>query len=277
MPLKASRSFYFGIACLHRQCWDEAHARRQGGCIRSHRPCHLGNAYRPSGGVAQDVLTYHSRGRFRPREQVRRRYEARASRSWQYVRLLSSCGRVFKQDPLNADGLANLEVMLHVVGSFGEQLPPTCQGTCQEVWPVFDTFLAKHGSDYDSAEHVTRVLRHALNLFGPAVLTIAADVLGRMSTAFASSGLSCYLWIASKVHNKFGNEEDPLLRNAVRDVYERSTQKLFAMLEEKSVAMLPDGDSFLLCLPIVLRANWSMMRSAGRLHQNAHEHGGICA
>jgi transportin-3 len=159
-------------------------------------------------------------------------------------------------EPLNIDGLANLEVMLHVVGSFGEQLPPTCQGTCQEVWPVFDAFLAKHGSDYDSAEHVTRVLRHALNLFGPAVLTIAADVLRRMSTAFASSGLSCYLWIASKVHSRFGNEEDPLLRNAIKDVYERSTQKVFVMLREKSAAMLPDGDSFLVYLPIVLRANW---------------------
>lgn len=157
---------------------------------------------------------------------------------------------------VNTDGLANLEVMLHVVGSFGEQLPPTCQGTCQEVWPVFDMFLAKHGSDYDSAEHVTRVLRHALNLFGPAVLTIAADVLRRMSTSFASSGLSCYLWIAGKVHSRFGNEEDPLLRNAVKDVYERSTQKLFVMLREKSAAMLPDGDPFLVCLSIVLRANW---------------------
>ncbi|KAF8507015.1 ARM repeat-containing protein [Russula emetica] len=155
--------------------------------------------------------------------------------------LASKSGAATKQELQEVgNGLANLEVMLHVVGSFGEHLPPTCQGTCQEVWPVFDTFLAKHGSDYESAEHVTRVLRHALNLFGPAVLTIAADVLRRMSTAFASSGLSCYLWIASKVHSRFGNEEDPLLRNAVKDVYERSTQKLFVMLREKSAAMLPD-------------------------------------
>jgi transportin-3 len=154
--------------------------------------------------------------------------------------------------PKKTDGLANLEVMLHVVGSFGDQLPPTCQGTCQEVWPVFDAFLAKHGSDYDSAEHVTRVLRHALNLFGGATLTIAGDVLRRMSAAFASSGLSCYLWIASKVHNRFGNEEDPLLRNAIRDVYERSTQKLLTMLQEKSAAMLPDGEYFPFFSPTVL-------------------------
>ncbi|KAH9982567.1 ARM repeat-containing protein [Lactifluus volemus] len=138
------------------------------------------------------------------------------------------------------NGLANLEVMLHVVGSFGDSLPPACEGTCQEVWPVFDAFLAKHGSDYESAEHVTRVLRHALNLFGRVVLTIAADILGRMTTSFSSSGLSCYLWIASKVYSRFGDEEDPVLREAVRDLYERSTQKILVMLQEKSAATLPD-------------------------------------
>jgi transportin-3 len=124
------------------------------------------------------------------------------------------------------------------------------------VWPVFDAFLAKHGSDYDSAEHVTRVLRHALNLFGGAVLPIAADVLRRMSTSFASSGLSCYLWIAGKVHSRFGNEEDLALRAAVRDVYERSTQKLLDMLREKSAAMLPDGEHLAL-LPAILEADCS--------------------
>ena len=97
--LIASRTFYFGIAHLYRQCWDEAHARRQGGCIRSYRPCYLGNAYGPSGGVAQDVRIYHSRSCVRSRKQVRRRYEAGASRSWQYVRFLSSCDRVFMQHP----------------------------------------------------------------------------------------------------------------------------------------------------------------------------------
>jgi len=175
------------------------------------------------------------------------------------------------------DGLANLEVMLHVVGSFGEHLPPACQGTCQEAWRVFDAFLAKHGSDYDSAEHVTRVLRHALNLFGDTALAIAADVLGRMSASFASSGLSCYLWIAGKVHSRFGNEEDPLLRDAVRDVYERSTQKLFAMLQEKSAAALPDGELFFFFLYhlAILRLIGGTC-SARRLYQDAHEHGGIC-
>ncbi|KAI0274761.1 ARM repeat-containing protein [Gloeopeniophorella convolvens] len=138
------------------------------------------------------------------------------------------------------NGLANLEVMLHVVGSFGEQLPPACQGTCQEAWTVFDAFLAKYGSDYESAEHVTRVLRHGLNLFGNVVLSIAPAILGRMSTSFEATGLSCYLWIAGKVHSRFGNEENLLLRASVKDVYERSTQKLLSLLQEKSAASLPD-------------------------------------
>lgn len=164
--------------------------------------------------------------------------------------LVVFCDHLLMPGLQKKDGLANLEVMLHIIGSFGEHLPPACQGTCQEVWPVLDAFLVKHGSDYDSAEHVTRVLRHALNLFGGTVLTIAADVLGRMSASFASSGLSCYLWIASKIHATFGNEEEPVLRDAVRDVYERSTRKLLVMLQEKSAAMLPDGEYYSFFFPM---------------------------
>ena len=51
----ASRTFHFGVAYLYRQRWDEARARRQGSCVRSHRSCHLGNAHGASGAVAQDV------------------------------------------------------------------------------------------------------------------------------------------------------------------------------------------------------------------------------
>src|SRR5882762_1432169 len=68
------------------------------------------------------------------------------------------------------DGLANLEVMLHIVGPFGDELPVTCQITCREAWSVFDAFITKYGSDYESTEHVTRVLRHGLTFFGSSAL-----------------------------------------------------------------------------------------------------------
>ncbi|THH18937.1 hypothetical protein EW146_g2139 [Bondarzewia mesenterica] len=138
------------------------------------------------------------------------------------------------------DGLANLEVMLHVVGSFGDELPSFCQNTCQEAWSVFDAFIAKYGSDYESSEHVTRVLRHGLTLFGASALAVAPAVLARMASAFEVTGVSSYLWIAGKILGRFGHEEDPILRSGFKGVYERSTDKLVSMLQEKGPAAIPD-------------------------------------
>ena len=137
--------------------------------------------------------------------------------------------------------MANLEVMLHVIGSFGDELPTTCLNTCQEAWAVFDAFIARYGADYESTEYVTRVLRHGLNLFGSSALTVAPAALARMSTAFEATGLPSYLWIGNKLLGGFGNEEDPILRNCFRQLYERSTNKVVALLQEKSPGALPDG------------------------------------
>ncbi|OBZ78618.1 Uncharacterized protein C11G11.07 [Grifola frondosa] len=137
-------------------------------------------------------------------------------------------------------GLENLEVMLGVIDTFGEQLPAACQNTYQEAWAVFDPFIAKYGSDYQITERTTRVLRLGLKFFGPAVRPILPSVLLRMSTAFEATGLSSYLWISSKIVGAFGNEEDPALRAAFRDVLERSSKKLVLILQEKPPSSIPD-------------------------------------
>ena len=139
------------------------------------------------------------------------------------------------------DGLENLEVMLHVIRGFGEELPATCQDSCQEAWTIFDSFLQKYGSNYDIAERTTRVLRHAINLFGKAALPIAPSVVARMSVGFDSTGFSSYLWIAGKVISTFGNEETQTLRTAFRELYERSTNKVVFLLQTQSPGDMPDG------------------------------------
>ncbi|TFK56998.1 ARM repeat-containing protein [Heliocybe sulcata] len=138
------------------------------------------------------------------------------------------------------NGLENLEVMLHVIQTFGEDLPPSCQSTCQEAWAIFDAFLSKYESDYEVCERSTRVLRHGLQFFGATVLPVAHSVLTRMSSAFEKTGLPSYLWIAGKVINGFGNEENPDLRTAFRDVYERATTKVVTLLQHKAPQDMPD-------------------------------------
>lgn len=135
--------------------------------------------------------------------------------------------------------------MLHVIQTFGDELPTACHNSCEAAWAVFDAFLAKYGSNYDISERTTRVLRHGITLFGNATLPVAPSVLARMSTAFETTGFPSYLWIAGKIIGRFGNEEDVALRQAFQEVFERSTNKVVAFLHEKSPHDMPDGQYFL--------------------------------
>ena len=146
------------------------------------------------------------------------------------------------------DGLENVEVMLHVVKGFGEVLPTACQNTCQEGWTVLDAFIQKYGSESGLAERVTRVLRHGVSFFGDAALPVAASVVARMSFAFESSGIASYLWIAGKVAQQFGTEEDQYVHQSFLEVYERSTNKVTLLLQSKPAGELPDGE-LQCCIP----------------------------
>lgn len=139
------------------------------------------------------------------------------------------------------DGLENLEVMLHVIGPFGDQLPAACQNSCQEAWAVFDGFVAKYAFDYDTAERTTRVLRHGVTLFGHSTLRVAASVLSRMVSSFEATGFSAFLWIAGKIVGRFGHESDSALRTAFQALFERSTNKVVSLLQSKAPRDIPDG------------------------------------
>ncbi|KIL70937.1 hypothetical protein M378DRAFT_66491 [Amanita muscaria Koide BX008] len=138
------------------------------------------------------------------------------------------------------DGLDNLEILLHVVRGFGEELPAACQNSCLEAWAVFDSFLLKYGSSYDLTERVTRVLRHGLTLFGSSALPVAPAVVSRMSQGFVATGFSSFIWVAGKVVGQYGSEEDQTLRTTFQELYEQSTTKLVSILQAKSMRDIPD-------------------------------------
>ena len=131
--------------------------------------------------------------------------------------------------------------MLHVIQTFGDELPAACQNSCEEAWAVFDSFLANYGSDYDLGERVTRVLRHGLTLFGNSALSVAASAMARLTAGFDATGFPSNLWIAGKIIQRFGNEENPSLRGTFQEAYEHSTQKVISLLQVKSPGEIPDG------------------------------------
>ena len=134
--------------------------------------------------------------------------------------------------------------MLHVIQGYGEELPPACQDTCQDAWSVFDTFLSKYGANYDLSERVTRVLRRGIDLFNKSSLPVATSVLARMFFAFESTGYPSFLWIAGKIVGRFGHEDDSNFRGSVKELFERSTNKVASLLQVKTPGEIPDGELF---------------------------------
>jgi transportin-3 len=139
------------------------------------------------------------------------------------------------------DDLENLETMLNVVKSFGQDLPPACQDTCGEAWIVLEQLITKFGASPDIGEKVSRVLRHGISFFGDSALPVAPAVVARMSFAFEATGIPAYLWIAGKLIRQFGNEEGEEIRGSFQEVFERSTHKMVSLLQAKPPEALPDG------------------------------------
>lgn len=166
-----------------------------------------------------------------------------------------------------ADGLENLEVMLSVVQTFGDDLPAACRNTCQEAWLFFDPFIAKYGSDYNACERVTRVVRFALNFFGSAALPVIPAVLARLSAAFEETAYASYLWIIGKIVSRFGREEDPALQSAFKRAFEQTSNKLVKVLQNTPPNQIPDGEKQFLAAESVLML---MSYSDGGLPSYAH-------
>ncbi|KIK70888.1 hypothetical protein GYMLUDRAFT_32963 [Collybiopsis luxurians FD-317 M1] len=153
----------------------------------------------------------------------------------------SKPGQATKQElQAVSDGLENLEAMLYVIGSFGEELPAACQNTCEESWSIFQVFLSKYGTDPELAERATRVLRYGLSLFDRGVLTVAPAVVASMTMGFEATGIASYLWIGGKLVSQFGDEEDQNLHSTFSALFRRSTIKLMNLLQTQPAGSLSD-------------------------------------
>ena len=140
------------------------------------------------------------------------------------------------------DALERLDMLLAVVGPFPPPgLPPSCQSTCAQIWPILDAFIAKYGQQRIVSEKVCICIRRGLQFFGEAAFSIAPAVLERMAVAFESSASSSYLWITAKLVPSFARRKDPSFDAALKNVVERESAKIFDMLQRTTPAQLGDG------------------------------------
>ncbi|KAG5221622.1 Nuclear import receptor [Salix suchowensis] len=163
-------------------------------------------------------------------------------------------------------GLENLEVMLHVVRGFGEDLPEACQNTCQEMWTVFDNFITKYGNDYGIAERTTRVLRHGITLYGKAGLNVAPSVVARMAQAFTITGSPVIYGLPAKlsasmaakkvrnfVHRFWESTKRPRLR--LCPYFKKRRQGIYLMLADFAPDVFYQSSAF----PLAFRATMAAL------------------
>ncbi|KAG8890836.1 Nuclear import receptor [Tulasnella sp. 332] len=139
-----------------------------------------------------------------------------------------------------ADALELLETMLHVIQSFGEELPPACKDTAVQIYGVLDNLIAKHGRHYFISERVCRVIRMGIQFYGDSARSLVPAMLQRVATAFHSSGFSSFLWLLGKATSFYAAEQDAALLRAFKDAYEMASLKVFAMVKSQPAADMPD-------------------------------------
>ncbi|KAF8311617.1 ARM repeat-containing protein [Clavulina sp. PMI_390] len=139
-----------------------------------------------------------------------------------------------------AEELEEIETMLKVVGSLGEILPPSCQGTIVDTWGVIDKLLQNQGSLRMIAERTCKLLRFALEFFTVNSEPVIPLLLERLASAFDGSAHSSYIWISGKAIRLFGNSVVPEMRSAFRRSFERISQQVFGILKLQRAEDIPD-------------------------------------
>ncbi|KZT44557.1 ARM repeat-containing protein [Sistotremastrum suecicum HHB10207 ss-3] len=139
-----------------------------------------------------------------------------------------------------ADYLEQIEAVLHVVDTFGEELPAACQGTCQEIWNLFNPLLQAYGGTYFITERVTRLLRQGLQFFGAAALPVIPSVIETLSISFTTTGFSNCLWVVGKIVQRYGSSRDSVVQQAIKSSYENMSLKVASLLRDNSPTELPD-------------------------------------
>jgi transportin-3 len=144
-------------------------------------------------------------------------------------------------DPQISDTLEQLEILLEVVDTFGEDQPLSCRNAHVEAWGLFDPLLKKYGNSMDVTERITRVLRFGIQFFGNTIASLVPSVLETLSYSFDQTGYSSCMWIAGKLVQRFGTTEEQAITTSIRSMYDRMSQKTAELLQTTDPRTLPDG------------------------------------
>jgi len=101
--------------------------------------------------------------------------------------------------------------------------------------------INRYGDLPEICDRATRALRLGLQFFGRAALPLVPAILSCLTSRFESTGFASYLWSIGKVIQRFGSEEDAVIRSAMQETYERCTVKCWEIFSQSAITLHSDG------------------------------------
>jgi len=126
--------------------------------------------------------------------------------------------------------------------ALGEELPAFVMALQPKLGLSWTTSIARYGAVPDIAIVRLRVLRLGLQFFDRAALPLVPSILARLTARFENTGFASYLWAIGKVIQRFGLEEDGVVRIAIQGTYEDAA-KCWAIFAQSAISMHSDGAS----------------------------------
>jgi transportin-3 len=142
-----------------------------------------------------------------------------------------------------ADRMEQLEQFIEIVSKRMDSstLSPSCTQTCAQSYQVIDSILSRYGNTFFVAERACELLRRGMRFFDHLAIEVLPAMLDRMSTLFEQSGYSSFIWIVGKAIDLFGERvQRPDHIEAVRQAFQRISNKVLSTLQSKSPADIPD-------------------------------------
>ncbi|KAG9299539.1 hypothetical protein G9A89_020710 [Geosiphon pyriformis] len=132
-----------------------------------------------------------------------------------------------------------------------------CISVIQEMWPVFDQLLAHFSGHPHLSEAISKCFKNCVVSYSDEFRPLLPALMDRLVNAFDQTGLSCYLWVATKCVREYIDGEGSEATLTLLAFVERLSVTMFRVLAKKKFVDIPDviedyfrlNNAFVECAP----------------------------
>ncbi|CAG8491419.1 5508_t:CDS:2 [Ambispora leptoticha] len=143
-----------------------------------------------------------------------------------------------------------LSIMIRVIAERrDEKNPPAitpagqthpCISIIQEMWPVFDQLLTHFGGHAHFSEAICKCFKYCVVSYRDDFRPLLPALMERLVTTFDGTGLSCYLWVATKCVREHIDREGSEVALTMLSFVQSLSITTFRILNEKKIIDIPD-------------------------------------